>query len=373
MAGNKTYTPPDPDQIEISIFGPGFGECIVVHLGNAEWAVIDSCISLQTQRPVALDYFEAIGIDHAKNVKLVVATHYHDDHMGGLGQVMEECASAKFACSIALNTTEWVTLVETYRSYLQNGGTGVDELRKVMEVLRQRSPSPNICSPKFAMAKIPLFERSNPISANITALSPSDAAVALMHSRILNELLPNPKRRRQRVPTLKENDSSVVLSVRVGATSVLLGADLEERGRGGIGWQAVIDDHQPTLGQFEVFKIPHHGSKTGFHPQQWPKLVSKTSLSTLTPYNRGNKLPTEDDCNRILANSDKAYITAPPGLSKFKHPNRTVQKAMTEATLQIGEEFSKQGHIQLRRNVVREEPWSVELFGDAVPLQALYA
>jgi hypothetical protein len=25
---------PDPDQIEVCVFGPNYGECVVVHLGN---------------------------------------------------------------------------------------------------------------------------------------------------------------------------------------------------------------------------------------------------------------------------------------------------------------------------------------------------
>jgi len=34
---------PEKDEIEVSIFGPGYGECIVIHIGNNEWVVID-CI-----------------------------------------------------------------------------------------------------------------------------------------------------------------------------------------------------------------------------------------------------------------------------------------------------------------------------------------
>src|SRR5262249_5500474 len=54
--------PPHPDQIEICIFGPNYGECIVRHLvGN--WVVLDSCLYTPTTEPVALAYLRALGID----------------------------------------------------------------------------------------------------------------------------------------------------------------------------------------------------------------------------------------------------------------------------------------------------------------------
>ncbi|PXF57856.1 MAG: hypothetical protein C4B58_08625 [Deltaproteobacteria bacterium] len=35
---------PSPDELEISLFGPGRGECVVAHLGNNDWLVVDSCL-----------------------------------------------------------------------------------------------------------------------------------------------------------------------------------------------------------------------------------------------------------------------------------------------------------------------------------------
>ena len=35
--------PPASDVFEVSIFGPGKGESIVVHIGNGRWIVVDSC------------------------------------------------------------------------------------------------------------------------------------------------------------------------------------------------------------------------------------------------------------------------------------------------------------------------------------------
>jgi len=122
--------PPAAIAAEVSVFGPGFGECIVLHLGDGEWVVVDSCVDAKSGRPVAIDYLDRVGVDIAKNVSLVVATHWHDDHIGGFGELFEACKNARFACSMAMCCQEWLTLLEIYRGYLQAGGSGVDELGK---------------------------------------------------------------------------------------------------------------------------------------------------------------------------------------------------------------------------------------------------
>jgi hypothetical protein len=289
--------------------------------------------------------------------------------MRGLAELFAVCLDSKFACSMALNCGEWATLVEIYRGYAQAGGSGVDELREVMRELERRSLARRMVAPDFAVARRPLLERGSGLSVSLVALAPSDAAVALMQTRIQQRLLPQPNGRRLRVPNLHENDSSVVLSLCVGNASVLLGADLEDRKRPGLGWQVILDDYPAEGLRFEGFKLPHHGSVNGSHRDQWPKLMKDRAWAALTPYNRGTKLPTTTDCRRILSLTQDAYITAPPGLRKFRHPDPAVYKTALEATLGIAEEPGKQGHVRFRRSAAdKNASWRVELFGDALPL-----
>lgn len=98
--------PPQPHEIEISLFGPGYGECIVAHLGAGEWMIVDSCID-KSARPAALEYLRTIGVNASQHVKWVLATHWHDDHIRGLSDIVSECESAEFACSMALRNKEF--------------------------------------------------------------------------------------------------------------------------------------------------------------------------------------------------------------------------------------------------------------------------
>ena len=72
-----------PDQIEVTVIGPGFGESIVIHVGSNQWVVVDSCLDSRTGAPAALTYLNTLGVDPSVGVKLIVASHWHDDHIGG--------------------------------------------------------------------------------------------------------------------------------------------------------------------------------------------------------------------------------------------------------------------------------------------------
>jgi glyoxylase-like metal-dependent hydrolase (beta-lactamase superfamily II) len=114
---NQTAHPgPNPQEIEVSFFGPGFGESVVIHAGNDEWIVIDSCIDSDSGQPAALVYFNQIGVDPSKAVRLVLATHWHDDHIGGMAELIRQCATAEFACSAAVTRNEFLEVAAVYNS-----------------------------------------------------------------------------------------------------------------------------------------------------------------------------------------------------------------------------------------------------------------
>ena len=90
-SGSDWSTPPAADQVELTLFGPGFGECAVLHLGADHWIVVDSCQSSQNSSPIALDYLRSLNKDPALCVGLIVATHWHDDHIRGLNELVQAC------------------------------------------------------------------------------------------------------------------------------------------------------------------------------------------------------------------------------------------------------------------------------------------
>jgi Metallo-beta-lactamase superfamily len=216
---------PADNEIEISIFGPGFGECIIIHAGFNEWIVIDSCIESESGRPAALIYLESRGVDPATAVKFILCTHWHDDHVGGMSDLLRACESARFACSSALTRTEFLDVVQAFNKRpLIASTSGLTEISKVLSILRARGQVP-----KFAIADRSLLRLMRPDHCELTALSPSDAEFQRFIQGI-GKLVPEVAMVKFRLPSPSENDISVATWLRVGPFRVLLGADLEEHG-----------------------------------------------------------------------------------------------------------------------------------------------
>ena len=55
-----TSIAPQRDQIEVSLFGPGYGECVLLYIGDGNWVIVDSCFD-EHQEPVALAYLRNLA------------------------------------------------------------------------------------------------------------------------------------------------------------------------------------------------------------------------------------------------------------------------------------------------------------------------
>ena len=129
--------PPGTDEFEMSVIGPGRGECVILHLGDNAWCVIDSCIGAGSTVAAAVEYLSAFGTPAIEGVRLVIATHWHDDHIRGIASALKQFPNASFSCSIAVNTAQFIELVEL-TSLALPGNSGLDEFRNVFDVLSTR-------------------------------------------------------------------------------------------------------------------------------------------------------------------------------------------------------------------------------------------
>lgn len=102
-------TPPNPNEIEVSLFGPGKGEALALHLGQGKWMLVDSCRKKQNT-PVHLEYLQNLGVNVWEAVDLIVITHWHTDHIEGLNDVVKECANATISLPESLSKDEFLSL-----------------------------------------------------------------------------------------------------------------------------------------------------------------------------------------------------------------------------------------------------------------------
>ncbi len=365
---------PSKDELEVSIFGPGFGEAIAVHLGGGNWVLVDSCIQPDTDSPAHIRYLKRIGLDPSDCVKCVVITHWHDDHVQGISDTVDECVNAEVIISNALNNDDFAVLGELYSSRNILGGSGVDELTSVLEILHKRKRERvRFGAPKWACADKNIFNEmidsnSGKVLAKIHTLSPSDT-VMLQSVASFSQLIP---RVEEREPPIKiaapdENDGSVVLQIKVGDHSIILGADLEYKNDPSMGWTAIVEKSTVATDDAMVFKVPHHGAKSGHDERVWNEMLADQPYALITPFIwAGHTIPTKDDIERINRFTGLVYVTSKPSRKKWKDPDSTARKTIKEATTTAYEIHPGWGHIRIRNMINGNDfSWDVSLFGDA--------
>ena len=344
------YSPPPDDETEVSLFGPGYGECVLIHLGNQRWVVVDSCLDPDGQ-PAALSYLNQLGLDPAESVCMIVTTHWHDDHIRGMAQVVEVCQGAGFCCANALTRQEFLSAVGALeRRPATPAGSGVRELFNVFGSLNARTVTPLYASPNRR-----IYQRDG---CTIWTLSPSDAVYQTFLRRI-HEILPAVNEPKRRIPSLEPNDVSVVLLIEIDETAILLGGDLERQG-----WLAILDDPQPHP-KASVFKVPHHGSENAHERRVWEEMLERTPVAVLTPWRRGGRsIPTASGTRQILSHTDRAYITASPQSitgGSLRRRDRMVQRTIRESGVAIRSITPSTGMVRLRRKTTPPADWNVEM------------
>lgn len=362
--------PPGLDEAEVSLFGPGIGECVVMHLGGGDWVVVDSCVDAG-RRAIALRYLADLGIDAAQAVRLVVVSHWHDDHIRGIASVVDAAPDAEVVCSAALNTKDFFTLVAaSNRAMTEWPGTA--EFARIFEILERRvtgEVSHHSIGPRWAGADQRVWwrQRGATTDAEIWALSPSSGSMTLAF-RGLAELLPRPGTPKRRLVTLTPNESAVVLWVVVGGVRLLLGSDLEVSENPKTGWKAIVQSATRPSGSAHVFKVPHHGAASADEPRVWGSMLTSSPEAVLTPFNRGRYLPMESDVTRLRARSAHVYCTARPGGWNPPRRDAAVERTLREIVRDRKAVTGPMGHVRIRVDVRAPQAPRVELFDGAYQL-----
>jgi hypothetical protein len=367
--------PPNNDQIEVTLFGPGYGECSLIHLGNNNWIVIDSCIDSNTGQPAAISYLNYLGVN-PENIQLVIATHWHDDHIKGLSDTLKLATNALFCCSSALSTNEFVATVLGYehRNVIK-AGPGVREIFEIFKIIEERNLEPVRAYTDRLVYHLPGNASGHDLACKVWTLSPSDRQV----SRFLNELtllMPEVKETKSRVVPQTPNSMSVVTFVEIGEISILLGGDLEETGDPNTGWSVILSSNIQFKKNTSIFKVPHHGSINAHNHDIWHKILIDSPLAILTPYNRGRtKRPSTTDVSRICQYTSNGYATSKiKSIHTKKKRSSAVEKTIKDTVGKIRQSEVATGAIRLRNGGINDPSrWAVELFNNACPVNQIYS
>lgn len=125
---NKAVAP-NLNEIEINIFGTGYGEALAIHLPGGFWILIDSCCDpkAEIKKPAALEYLELLGVEKSK-VRAIVATHWHADHIKGLTELATAFSDSLIFYPNFMREIEGLQLL---MSYSGKGGTQENQASEI--------------------------------------------------------------------------------------------------------------------------------------------------------------------------------------------------------------------------------------------------
>lgn len=354
---------PRDAEVEVSVIGRGYGECIVVHLGWGDWLVVDCCLKEKDPpAPYPALYLDELGVGFDR-VSLLLASHWHDDHVAGLGALTNLCTQARFLTPEALRSREFVALVlAPGEEPAGRISSGIREMRSVLETLRDRRQEPQL-----ALADQRCFsDVKDGVEREVWVLSPSNAASLRARRAFIQEGLEDRLEGRH-VSAPTPNEASVALFIRVGDVRVLLGADLENHPAGDRGWNAVLDSAGRPRETASLFKVAHHGAPNGDSPRVWEEMLDDDVIATLTPYGRGSRpRPDDADVARILGRTTAAYIAGPRNV-RLPRASSPVEKIRRKALSNARVAERPFGHVRCR-SAVGAPAWNVEFEGAAGPL-----
>lgn len=293
---------------------------------------------------------------------MIVISHFHNDHIQGILETIKCCKNARVYMSSALTQKEFIHYIFEYQG--DEKAKKATEFINLFKFLRETKFDIN-----YVVADTCLYRNKN---ISIEALSPCSQDIKDSQENFAKHTLKsgsNPDTLFA-LPAGKPNHYCVVLRVYDSlintAHDILLGADLEIKA--GRGWDSVCKAVcAPKAKNVAIFKIPHHGSETGYHQATWDSIISNQPISILTTFDTCS-LPREDMVEKYKSLSRALYCTANPKIAKKCIDNSKVKKVLASLKTSV----RSNGAISRFGAVIIKNPFSspdVYLHGDAVQLK----
>jgi beta-lactamase superfamily II metal-dependent hydrolase len=346
------------DEFEVSLFGPGFGESVVVHTGDGRWLIVDSCEDSRRGTTAPLAYLQSLNQDPADCVDWAIATHAHDDHIAGFAKVVRECSRAEVVLPTAAEAMQFLALdeIDYDLSFYDTRWSVYEEYRQVFKELERRSRFVH-----YAGAGTVLPLGANPPNLQLKFVAPSGHAVTQANrifGRLLRAAINSPTRR---VASRDPNVFSLGLIVSKGDFEVLLGGDVR-KGTQKWGWKfAHVRYSQPRT--VSVHKIPHHGSKNAYVEDIWRDWLTEGCVNLVAPF-RSSRLPREEMLTKMKRHGLPIWATARGETPSASHTARQASAQARDVAPRVIDQDDRMGQLRYRKRP--GQPYTLEKFGPAV-------
>jgi hypothetical protein len=253
----------DVDGLRVIVFGPGYGESIILGTRRSGWIVIDS-LSADDDDGHSVNPALTLLDDVSTGWELLMLTHPHADHAGGMAQLVNQPGSGIVAC------------VQRFQPVVRDWDQSPDMGEDPAVTVREGPKEMALKAITSAWARLPAARQWDPPA--------TDVPIRLADVE-LRCLWPTDKAVDAFADDDDANTISTAMIVRWGGVQLLLGADVLAAQ-----WKQIEDQVGPdVLKAHGLMKVPHHGSKGAI--VEALGVCPGDRLWVVTPWNRGRGLP----------------------------------------------------------------------------------
>lgn len=244
-------------KLQIHFIDVGQGDCELLISPQGEVVLFDNGVNKFCEFP--LNYLKKIGI---KEINYHITSHYHDDHIGCAEEVFSKFPLSKNA---VVYDRGFSSNLAFYKRYL----SAIGEHRKTAIV-----------------GDSIVLDKSSEAPVRIVFIASNGAGIK----------------------TINENDLSIVTVVHFGKFDAELGGDLS--GYTADSYQDIETTIADKVGQVEVYKVHHHGSRYSSNDYWLSKINPKVGIiSASSKIGRNHQHPTEECLDRLHNVNIKTYWT----------------------------------------------------------------
>jgi len=327
----------------------------LIESDDGSLGIIDCFTDRIQGKPIPQHFIEHKQIDPAK-IKFILISHLHGDHCDGVVDLIKSYPSAELYIS-------GVNLLESFRNLMKFQHpnlkfSGWTKGRKLFEYLSK--------NPKRLIEGLEEGKKINFTSdIQLNILYPSQDCIKHFDKFYKKELdkltskvadieskkdLNSPKV--LKIDFSKNfNDHSVVVEAISKEFNSIYLADLQfEKERG---LKYVLKKASNEEKQYNVFKVPHHGSRTSFDKNQWEGVLAnpyKDQILKLSCWKKGSEyLPKRNIVERMLEITEHIFCTGIPERETVKINNPT-KKYYNNPHLKFSVAAHKYGSISINYN-----------------------
>ena len=362
LFSSDVLTRPKENELEVSIFGSGYGESIVIHIPHVGWGIIDSCVQKFDGQSIVppLEYLLKILDDPYPKLTFLILTHPHEDHCKGIDRIIKGYPGGiERVCRYdGFGLREFRAKNANENTELRLIAPGlVYALRAMNEAKDRGSQLKDLGEMTLVFEERVKTEEDSFMDIRMMSLSPSSKS----KEKYLNELLKAINIEEGTFLVEKDctdhNLISVALVLTLGDLQVVFGSDVEVGTNNETGWEGIVSNINETSLWAHVVKVPHHGSENAHNDLAWDKFCSKGKpIALISSFLHGSVvLPKVNDINRIKALSQKVGITGYINLEERlqKYYPRDVVRSINNSvrSMKIKEMPTKPGLIRVRYNL----------------------